>query len=91
MNPLRRPISLLILCLFLGVSSWAQVNPILQPSNAKSPEKASSTDALGRQTPNGTLYGFLQAMQAGNYLTAAQYLQLSPARRARDGEQLAVS
>ena len=29
-------------------------------------------------------------MQGGNYLTAAQYLQMSPAKRARDGEQAAT-
>lgn len=90
MNPLRRRISLLILCISLSASAWGQITQILQSPNDTGKEKTSSTDALGRQTPNGTLFGFLQAMQAGNYLTAAQYLQLSPARRATQGEQLAT-
>jgi len=36
------------------------------------------------------LFGFLQAVQAGDYATAAQYLQLSPARREQQGEKLAI-
>jgi MscS family membrane protein len=47
-------------------------------------------DPLGRNTPSGTLYGFLQAAEAGNYAIAAEYLQLSPARRQTQGEDLAA-
>jgi MscS family membrane protein len=36
------------------------------------------------------MLGFLQAAQAGEYGIAAQYLQLSPARRQSEGEQLAT-
>ena len=46
-------------------------------------------DPLGRNTPSGTLYGFLQAAQSGNYSIAAQYLQMSAARRQTQGEDLA--
>ena len=44
---------------------------------------------MGRDTPSGTLFGFLQAAQAGNYSTAAQYLQMPAARRLTQGEELA--
>jgi len=88
MNSCRRPISLLLLCVTLCFPALAQIS--LQSPNDTSTEKAAPVDPLGRQTPNGTLFGFLQAVQAGNYLTAAQYLQLSPARRASQGEQLAT-
>ena len=37
-----------------------------------------SADALGRETPSGTVLGFLQAAQAGNYKAAADYLQMAP-------------
>jgi MscS family membrane protein len=47
------------------------------------------TDELGRGTPSGTVLGFLQAAQAGNYKTAADYLQLSAARRQSQGPDLA--
>jgi MscS family membrane protein len=94
MNPLLRRISLLVLCLSLSAPTWGQdsITQILDsPNNGKGKTgPATPTDPLGRQTPNGTLFGFLQAMQAGNYATAAQYLQLSPAKRSSQGEQLAT-
>ena len=42
---------------------------------------ATSTDQLGRDTPSGTVLGFLQAAQSGNFKAAADYLQMSAARR----------
>jgi MscS family membrane protein len=89
MNRLLTRISLIVLSLALSAPAWGQITQIL-PSSNDSREKAGPTDPLGRQTPNGTLFGFLQAMQAGNFQTAAQYLQLSPARRATHGEQIAA-
>jgi MscS family membrane protein len=90
MNPFRKSISLLILCFALAAASTAQISQILQSTTDAAKEKAAPNDPLGRQTPNGTLFGFLQAMQASNHLTAAQYLQLSPARRASQGEEIAA-
>jgi MscS family membrane protein len=49
-----------------------------------------SADPLGRTTPSGTMLGFLQAAQAGDYGIASQYLQMSPARRQSEGEQMAT-
>jgi MscS family membrane protein len=46
---------------------------------------------LGRNTPYGTVFGFLQSAQAGNYSIAAQYLQMSAARRQSEGETLAAN
>ena len=90
MNFCRRTISLLILCVIVSVPSWGQITEILQGSNeTKKPAPTIPTDPLGRDTPNGTLFGFLQAMQNGSYLTAAQYLQMSPTRRAKEGELVA--
>ena len=48
-----------------------------------------STDPLGRDTPSGTVLGFLQAAQNGNYKNAADYLQMSAARRQSHGADLA--
>lgn len=87
MNVFRK-VLLLTLCLALSLPGSAQISQILQTESVK--EKAGPTDPLGRQTPNGTLFGFLQAMQGGDYPSAAQYLQMSPARRAAQGEQLAI-
>jgi MscS family membrane protein len=93
MNAFRK-ISPLVLCLALSLSSSAQITQILQGAEGQK-EKPAPSDPLGRQTPNGTLFGFLQAMQAGNKQTATQYLQMSPTegparrrvRRQPEGDQ----
>src|SRR5215475_8989936 len=90
MNRCLKQSSLAILSLLLVVSaSQGQISQILQPNNQKSIQPV-APDPLGRETPNGSLFGFLQAVQAENYPTAAQYLQMSPARRAALGEQIAT-
>ncbi|HXP17419.1 MAG TPA: mechanosensitive ion channel family protein [Terriglobales bacterium] len=71
-------------------SAGYQVLPGQSASNGSKTAPTSEADPLSRNTPSGTLYGFLQAAQAGNYSTAAQYLQLSTARRQTQGEDLAT-
>jgi len=66
----------------------AQVSQLLQPSAVKTSD--APADPLGRGTPSGTVFGFLQAAQSGNYSIAAQYLQMSPAHRQSEGEQAAT-
>ncbi len=46
-------------------------------------------DSLGRSTPHGTVFGFLQTVQNGKYKEAAQYLQLSNYERFTTGAELA--
>lgn len=48
---------------------------------------ASTADPLGRSTPSSSILGFLKAAQSGDYAIAAQFLQLTPARRQSEGEQ----
>jgi MscS family membrane protein len=65
------------------------VSSLLQSgTHAQTPTPASA-DALGRETPSGTVYGFLQAAEAGNYKAAADYLQMASARRQSQGADLA--
>jgi len=76
---------------FFSASAQDPLSQILQPT--ATPTNTSNTapvDPLGRATPSGTVLGFLQAAQAENYTIAAQYLQLSAARRQSEGEQLAI-
>lgn len=47
-------------------------------------------DPLGRNTPSNSVLGFLKAATAGDYAIAAQYLQMSAARRQSEGEQAAT-
>jgi MscS family membrane protein len=68
-----------------GETALAQILPTSTSTSAAS----SPVDPLGRTTPSGTMLGFLQAAQSGDYGIAAQYLQMSPARRQSEGEQMA--
>jgi MscS family membrane protein len=86
------PKTLLLLAFsFLAVLSSAaqsQVSGVLpSPATTSTSEPA---DPLGRTTPSGAVLGFLQAAQSGNYTIAAQYLQMSAARRQSEGEQVAT-
>lgn len=80
----------LSLASFLPASSrsLAQILPAPAPAPASTPAKPS--DSLGRDTPYGTVYGFLHAADDGNYSLAALYLQLNPARRQTEGDALAM-
>jgi len=65
----------------------AQSITALQPAAATN---NTPTDPLGRTTPSNSILGFLKAAQSGDYSIAAQYLQMSAARRQSEGEQLAT-
>jgi MscS family membrane protein len=78
-------IFVLTLCGFL---SRAQSLPgLLKP--AAPAANSSASDPLGRDTPSGTVLGFLQAAQDGNERTAADYLQMSASRRQSQGPDMA--
>ena len=83
------PSTALAIILAIGLPASAnQLLPGQQPSTT-APANGTTPDPLGRNTPSGTLYGFLAAAQAGNYSTAAQYLQMSPAKHQTVGEETA--
>jgi MscS family membrane protein len=92
MNRCLRSLALFLVFLLPTVPGRAQtkLSQILPVPSAPAKPDNAPTDPLGRQTPNGTLFGFLQAVQAGNFVNAAQYLQMSPARRNLQGEQMAT-
>ena len=86
-------VAIAVLCLVVSLPAAGQtaLNQILQPSTTSAVKSGGvSTDPLGRGTPAGTVLGFLQAAQSGSYSIAAQYLQMSPARRQSEGEQMAM-
>jgi MscS family membrane protein len=92
MNPFRNRVLLLLMGAALtmpalGQGVAAQMKKALGPETPASP---ATPDSLGRDTPAGTIYGFLQAAQTGNYTTAARYLQFRPSTREADREQAAV-
>src|SRR6202158_2113175 len=65
------------------------VTSLLQSGTQVQTPTPASADPLGRETPSGTVLGFLQAAQFGNYKTASDYLQISAARRPSQGADLA--
>jgi MscS family membrane protein len=92
MPPTLKRFALFVICFAACLPAAAQnpLDQILPPTTAPTSKSANArTDPFGRETPAGCVFGFLQAAQAGNYSIAAQYLQLSAARRQSEGEQLA--
>ena len=89
----RRILTLLLAFTFvplaLGQSIPQAVDKILSPSSTANGAQTQVVDPLGRSTPRGTVVGFLQAAQSGNYKLAADYLQLTKNQRASHGENLA--
>jgi MscS family membrane protein len=77
------------LSLAVGLPSLAQTPLIQGLQPASTTTSNAPTDPLNRTTPSGTVLGFLQAAQNGDYSIAAQYLQMTPARRQTEGQQLA--
>lgn len=85
---------LLILVISLSVHTLAAQSLVAQLSNLLKPtapaaSATSSSDPLGRTTPSGTVLGFLQVTQDGNEKLAADYLQMSSARRLSQGPDMA--
>jgi len=68
-----------LLVLAAGVAAGAQIPGISAPS--PTPQSV-PVDALGRETPRGTVLGFIHAAQDENYPVAVQYFQ-RPAGRHR--------
>ena len=79
----------MLFCLAIATPTLAYQLLPGQPAKTAATTNGATADPLGRDTPSGTLYGFLQAAQSGNYSTAAQYLQMSAARRQSQGEDFA--
>jgi MscS family membrane protein len=74
----------------LAAQSVSQsVNKVLHPGAASPSSVPPSPDQLGRETPSGTVVGFLRTAQAGNYQAAADYLQMSKIRRQSQGLDMA--
>src|SRR5215467_807057 len=76
----------LIVSALVGPSLAQSIPGITLPATQAQP---AASDPLGRDTPSGTVLGFLQVAQNGNYRAAADYLQMSAARRQAQGPELA--
>jgi MscS family membrane protein len=76
-----------------GQASASQIlNQVMGTSGAPSTGTSAvpgNSDPLGRTTPRGAVFGFLQSAQLGKDEAATQYLQLTNAQRRNEGKQLA--
>ena len=77
-----------VLVLCIPLAGQGILTP-LKPETTPAAEPAQPVDPLGRTTPSGSIFGFLQAAQARNFKTAAHYLQMSVIQRRSQGEELA--
>jgi MscS family membrane protein len=86
-----KQLALLVLVVFFSVHGLAarSVTSLLPGGAQAQAATSAAADELGRGTPSGAVVGFLQAAQAGNYKAAANYLQMSAARRQSQGPDLA--
>jgi MscS family membrane protein len=82
----------LLLSVFALLSSGFAAQSVTGLLTGAPAQNASSTsaDALGRDTPSGTVLGFLQTAQSGNFQAAADYLQMSTAHRQAQGSDVAT-
>ncbi len=84
------PSTFLVLLVFAvsgAIRSFAQVTPrpAAQTITATSPATPDDPLGLGRETPRGTVIGFVRAAQSENYDVAVQYFAIRP--RSTESEQ----
>ena len=88
----RRPLLLLVFLLGISVAARPQI-PGLAVTAPTATAPAVPPDPLGRETPRGTLLGFIKAAQEEHYAVAIEYFQPAPSRRRRaeqDDEEVAA-
>jgi MscS family membrane protein len=91
----RRPLLTLVLLLGFSAAALSQIPGLISPQPAAVTQAASAVppDPLGRETPRGTLLGFIKAAQEERYSVAIAYFQPPPNRRRhpeQDDEELAA-
>ena len=75
---MKKLVLLVFVFLFSLSTLPAQSVGRLLKGGSPAPESAPAQgDSLGRDTPSGTVFGFLQVAQSGNDKAAADYLQVS--------------
>jgi MscS family membrane protein len=91
----RRPLLLLAFLLSSSAAAVPQIPGLATPQTAPAAQPAPGVppDQLGRETPRGTLVGFIKAAQEEHYALAVEYFQPPPSHRRRseqDDEELAA-
>lgn len=91
----RRPLLLVAFLLGTSAAVFPQIPGLTTPQPAPVAQAAPAVppDPLGRETPRGTLLGFIKAAQEERYAVAIEYFQPPPSHRRRseqDDEELAA-
>src|SRR5512143_1935181 len=86
-----RRLSTILVLLALSLAPWGLAHAGTAPAGA-APPSPPPQDALGRDTPRGTIVGFIRAAQAQDFARAAEYLdvKLPPARAQQLIQELKV-
>jgi MscS family membrane protein len=85
---LRKILLTALLLLPACVASLAQLPGVTSSAPTPTPNaQATPTDPLSRETPRGSVMGFLRAAQDENYALAVQYFQPLPGRRRVTADQ----
>ncbi len=80
-EPLRRVLLGLALAVAAAIPSSGQLSIPSAPQPTSTPSAEVDADSYGRETPRGTLYGFLRACKRANMKLAAEYLEIPPSVR----------
>src|SRR2546428_13161624 len=82
---LPKGLILIVLCCFSTLASQAQI-PSAAPQQPPAPQQV-TPDPLGRETPLGTVFGFIKAPQEENYQLAVRYFQATSRRQPRQEDE----
>ena len=83
-------LSLLLLAIFSRSAGSTQVTALPKsPATSSSSTDTEPQDSRGRQTPRGSLMGFVKYAQRGDYESAAKYLQLTTPKEEQHAEETA--
>jgi len=85
---LKRSLWYCIILLFACTTSFSQIPGILPTATAQPPgtQPTIPADTFHRETPRGTILNFLKHAHRGDYVTAANYLQIPPKSSADPAE-----
>src|SRR3989449_3552619 len=82
---LPKGLILIVLCCFSMLASQAQI-PSAAAQQPPTPQQV-TPDPLGRETPLGTVFGFIKAAQEENYQLAVRYFQATSRRKPRQEDE----
>jgi MscS family membrane protein len=82
-------LSLLPFVLLACSHSWAQPTATPKPAGSSSSPTVEPHDSRGRQTPRGSLMGFVKYAQRGDYESAVKYLQFTTPKQEQHAEETA--